>query len=50
MGIPVPGKSYNNTIVERKDLDIFDEEINQLFKPYNVKMPIFRIQTANLKE
>lgn len=35
VGIPIPGKKYNNTKVEQKDLSKFDDEINRLFKPFN---------------
>ena len=36
VGIPTPGKTYNNTKVATKDLPKFDEEFMELFKAYNV--------------
>lgn len=35
VGIPIPGTKYNSTPVSRSDLDQFDNEINELLKPYN---------------
>ena len=50
VGVPVPGKKYNNTKVEPKDLEAFDNEINELFKPYNVSTKISRTPTASSRE
>ena len=36
LGIPVPGNTYNNTKVAPNDLAAFDDQVNALFKPYNV--------------
>lgn len=47
VGIPEPGKTYNNTPVKDLDLPIFDELLNDLLKPYNVKVIKCRIQTVN---
>ena len=38
VGIPTPGKTYNNTKVAAKDLPKFDQELMELFKAYNVKI------------
>lgn len=37
MGVPIPGNTFNFTRVEDKDLATFDEEVNRLLKPYNVR-------------
>ena len=47
VGIPVPGRKYNATRVEPKDLEAFDNEINELFKPYNVSAVRLRTPTAS---
>jgi hypothetical protein len=49
LGMPEPGKRYNATPVAAKDLPIFDAEINELFKPYNVALPSLRTPTASLR-
>lgn len=46
VGIPEPGKSFNSTRVRPKELAIFDEEINKLFKPYNVVIDWLRTPIA----
>lgn len=48
MGVPVPGQTYNATPVESGDLAVFDQTINNLFKPYNVLRPLLRTPTASL--
>ena len=48
LGIPIAGNTYNATKVADKDLAQFDDEINRLFKPYNVSTTIFRTLTASL--
>eukprot|EP00178_Gracilaria_changii_P007821 TRINITY_DN24368_c0_g1_i1.p1 TRINITY_DN24368_c0_g1~~TRINITY_DN24368_c0_g1_i1.p1 ORF type:complete len:125 (+),score=5.01 TRINITY_DN24368_c0_g1_i1:228-602(+) len=35
IGIPTPGKTYNATKVAQKDLYNFDEQLLEIFKPYN---------------
>lgn len=35
VGIPIPGKTYNGTPVSPKDLDEYDQQVNELLKPYN---------------
>ena len=48
VGVPKPGLTYNFTRVEDKDLIHFDQEANELFKPYNVDRYILRIRTASI--
>jgi hypothetical protein len=36
LGVPEPGKTFNNTPVGRDGFIAFDSEINKLMKPYNV--------------
>jgi hypothetical protein len=36
VGIPIPGNTYNHTKVAPEDYDLFDTQVNNLFKPYNV--------------
>jgi hypothetical protein len=47
MGVPIVGKTYNSTKVADKDLAKFDDEINWLFKPYNVSDGILRTPIAS---
>jgi hypothetical protein len=46
VGIPEPGKRYNNTPVERSDLVLFDELLNEMLKPYNVEIGLSRTPIA----
>jgi hypothetical protein len=50
MGIPIVGNTYNATKVSQQDLAKFDDEINRLFKPYNVSLSILRTPTASLSD
>lgn len=36
VGVPEPGKTFNNTPVAKDGFIAFDSEINELMKPYNV--------------
>jgi hypothetical protein len=50
MGIPIPGNTFNNTPVPKEKLAEYDRTINELFKPYNVPLIIFRILIAFSEE
>ncbi len=49
IGILEPGKMFNDTLVEKKDLAEFGRVFNDLMKPYNVHRHQHRTQIADCK-
>lgn len=42
------GQKFNNTQVTKEDITKFDEEINQILKPFNVFFIILRTRIVNM--
>jgi len=48
LGIPIPGNTYNTTKVTPEQYDQFDTEVNEIFKPYNVRNTLLSILNVTL--
>ena len=46
VGMPEPGKQFNSTRVAVDDLAAFDNELNNILKPYNVGFGQYRTLTV----